>query len=73
MKLPKLEDLQESRLVEFVEILTEPIESGQDHPHLISGCLAKRAMHYLLLGRLDDSLADLAKLLIITGAFPAVH
>lgn len=51
-----------------MDILTEPIDRGSEHPQLIAGCLAKRAMHYLLLGRLDDSLADLAKLLTITGA-----
>jgi hypothetical protein len=67
VKLPRLEDLAEERLQEFVKILTDSIDSGSKHPQLIAGCLAKRAMHYLLLGRLDDSLSDLGNLLAITG------
>ena len=70
VKLPKLEDLSEERLEEFVGMLSEAVDAGSKHPQLISGCLAKRAMHYLLLGKLTESLVDLGNLLAITEQKP---
>ena len=70
MKLPKLGDIAEERLLEFVKILTEAIDYGSKHPQLITSCLAKRAMHYLLLGRFTESLKDLGNLLAVSGTCP---
>ena len=70
VKLPKLEDLSEARLEEFVKIMSEAVDAGRTHPQLTAGCLAKRAMHYLLLGKLEQSLVDLGNLLSITQHKP---
>lgn len=70
VKLPKLDDLADDRLEEFVSMMSEAVEAGSNHPQLIAGCLAKRAMHYLLLGKLEESLQDLANLLSITQHKP---
>eukprot|EP01045_Picozoa_sp_COSAG04_P019157 COSAG04_NODE_1835_length_5442_cov_19.996631_2_plen_517_part_00 len=69
VKLPKLEDLSEERLEQFVAMLSEAVDAGSKHPQLI-GCLAKRAMHYLLLGKLTESLTDLGNLLAVTEHKP---
>lgn len=70
VKLPRLEDLSEARLEEFVEIMSEAVDAGRTHPQLTASCLAKRAMHYLLLGKLEQSLQDLANLLSMTQHKP---
>ena len=70
VKLPRLEDLSEERLEEFVKIMSEAVDAGRTHPQLTVSCLAKRAMHYLLLGKLEQSLEDLANLLSITQHKP---
>lgn len=70
VKLPRLEDLSEARLEEFVEILSEAVDAGRTHPQLTASCLAKRAMHYLLLGKLEQSLQDLGNLLSIVQHKP---
>ena len=70
VKLPRLEDLSEARLEEFVKIMSEAVDAGRTHPQLTASCLAKRAMHYLLLGKLEQSLQDLANLLSMTQHKP---
>jgi tetratricopeptide (TPR) repeat protein len=70
VKLPKLEDLSDQRLEEFVAMMSEAVDAGRKHPQLTASCLAKRAMHYLLLGKLEESLQDLGNLLSITQHKP---
>ena len=69
VKLPKLPDFTQERLQEFIDILSDPIDSGGSaYPQLIVGCLAKRCMYFLLLGKLDEALRDLEHLLGVAGA-----